>query len=424
MRTKGSGNDFFFFWFDENILKIKIIFIFPVPIAPKDTETLITVNSTVAWIRLDQWLVNGCEIKYFLIKYRSKIDKEWLAISSKISPNEQRLVELIDLHPATWYILNMAAITDIGTTEQTYSFATLTIDGGRCFCCFFCNNFNFPFFVLPKATLSPLDTPMLMQASSGIGYPSSSKTSTTMMTINPIQSMTILIPATCSVIVLTVIILVACFVIRIKRQQHFNHSLGDGATGGPDDEPNNSNVQILHSTNINHHHQGKEFNNDLPRYVDPIGTKNLDHCGLCDGNVGVKHLMKSEYNTHNNNRKEDIEMLDNGQNSSDPNYATLKNPIHLMRTQRTACIKSSKLRSTHHTMMMPMKSAIKNHNPNGFGLKNQTKNRISNNNNDNNHHQNDNNQNNNNNLIANTKPNISPMIWLLVSCWKLNLVIN
>lgn len=117
-------------------------------------------------------------------------------------------------------------------------------------------------------------------------------------------------------------------------------------------------------------------------------------------------------------------MLDNGQNSSDPNYATLKNPIHLMRTQRTACIKSSKLRSTHHTMMMPMKSAIKNHNPNGFGLKNQTKNRISNNNNDNNHHQNDNNQNNNNNLIANTKPNISPMIWLLVSCWKLNLVIN
>ena len=177
--------------------------------------------------------------------------------------------------------------------------------------------------------------------------------------------------------------------------------------------------------NINHHHQGKEFNNDLPRYVHPIETKNLDHCGLCDRNVGVKHLMKSEYNTHNNNRKEDIEMLDNGQNSSDPNYATLKNPIHLMRTQRTACIKSSKLRSTHHTMMMPMKSAIKNHNPNGFGLKNQTKNRISNNNNnDNNHHQNDNNQNNNNNLIANTKPNISPMIWLLVSCWKLNLVIN
>lgn len=111
------------------------------PIAPKDTETLITVNSTVAWIRLDQWLVNGCEIKYFLIKYRSKIDKEWLAISSKISPNEQRLVELIDLHPATWYILNMAAITDIGTTEQTYSFATLTIDGGRCFCWFFLQQF-------------------------------------------------------------------------------------------------------------------------------------------------------------------------------------------------------------------------------------------------------------------------------------------
>nr|XP_027204712.1 Down syndrome cell adhesion molecule-like protein 1 homolog [Dermatophagoides pteronyssinus] len=358
-----------------------------VPIAPKKTESFITVNSTVAWIRLDQWLVNGCEIKYFLIKYRPNNNKEWLAISSKISPNEQRLVELIDLHPSTWYILNMAAITDIGTTEETYSFSTLTING---------------------ATLSPLDT-ILMQTSSDIGYPSSSKTSTTMM-INPIQSMTILVPATCSVIVLTVIILVACFVIRIKRQQYFNPTLRDGAHGP--DGPNcmtNNNIPIQ-STISN---QGKEFNQNnidynLPRYSQP--TNNFDHCGLCNINTDVS-LLKTDYPS-NQNRKENIEMLDNGGvMNSDSDYVTLNNPIQIMRTQRTADIKSSNLRSTHHPMSI-MKSTINKSNHHRFSMKNQTNNNNSNVNNP------------NNNNTANIKPNISPMIWLLVSCWKLNLVIN
>lgn len=84
-------------------------------------------------IRLDAWLINGCEIKYFIIKYRLRVDSEWLVASTQISPRDQRFVELVDLKPATWYLLNMAAITDMGTTEETYMFATLTVDGGLLF---------------------------------------------------------------------------------------------------------------------------------------------------------------------------------------------------------------------------------------------------------------------------------------------------
>ena len=83
----------------------------------------------MAILRLDAWLVNGCEIKYFVVKYRPRSDTEWLVASSQIYP-QQRFVEIIDLKPATWYLLNMAAVTDTGTTEETYSFATLTANGG------------------------------------------------------------------------------------------------------------------------------------------------------------------------------------------------------------------------------------------------------------------------------------------------------
>lgn len=213
---------------------------------------------------------------------------------------------------------------------------------------------------------------MQQTISSDIGFQSSSKTLSIMN--NPIQSMTILIPAICSVIVLTVIILVACFVIHIKRQQYFNPTLRDGTPDDPDHCCTNNNVQIQPSTTTISNHQGKEFNY-------PIGSKNFDHCGLCNLNTN-ESLLKTDY------LKENIEMLDNNKNNiQDSNYATLK--IRPKRTQRTADIKSSNLRSSNHHHRF----SGKNPNPN--------------------------NQN-----TAKTKPNISPMIWLLVSCWKLNLVIN
>lgn len=100
------------------------------PIAPKNWNTFITVNATIAAVRLDAWLVNGCEIKYFVIKYRPRMETEWQIVASQIYTH-QRLVEIVDLKPASWYMLNMAAVTDTGTTEETYMFSTLTLNGGK-----------------------------------------------------------------------------------------------------------------------------------------------------------------------------------------------------------------------------------------------------------------------------------------------------
>lgn len=100
------------------------------PIAPQNWNQFISVNSTYAVLRLDAWVINGCDIKYFVVKYRQRNDAEWLVASSQIYP-QQRLVEILDLKPATWYFLNMAAVTDTGTTEETYTFATLTTNGGK-----------------------------------------------------------------------------------------------------------------------------------------------------------------------------------------------------------------------------------------------------------------------------------------------------
>lgn len=81
-------------------------------------------------VRLDAWMLNGCEIKYFILKYRTRLDSEWLVVSPQIYP-AQRFVELVDLKPATWYVLHVAAHSEAGTTEETYMFATLTTNGGK-----------------------------------------------------------------------------------------------------------------------------------------------------------------------------------------------------------------------------------------------------------------------------------------------------
>jgi hypothetical protein len=97
--------------------------------APKQTNSFIITNTTSAIIKLDSWIINGCDIKYFFIKYKSKYDNEWTIVSNQISP-QQKYIELIDLSPANWYSLNVNAFSDAGNTEQLYNFATLTTSGG------------------------------------------------------------------------------------------------------------------------------------------------------------------------------------------------------------------------------------------------------------------------------------------------------
>lgn len=81
-------------------------------------------------------------------------------------------------------------------------------------------------------TLPPLDT-----ISKTLTSATSSTSSMAVGGFNSIQSLTILIPATCSVIVLTVIIIVACFVLGNKRNSPFDNTIltaigGSGGGGG------------------------------------------------------------------------------------------------------------------------------------------------------------------------------------------------
>lgn len=100
-----------------------------VPSAPKNANSFIIANTTSALLKLDVWDSNGCDIKYFVVKYKLKSDNEWNFVSSHISP-QQKYIELVDLMPAKWYSLNVNAFSDAGNTEQQYNFATLTPSGG------------------------------------------------------------------------------------------------------------------------------------------------------------------------------------------------------------------------------------------------------------------------------------------------------
>lgn len=44
---------------------------------------------------------------------------------------EQRIIELVDLIPGTWYSLLVIAHSDAGPTEKEYTFSTLTDNGGK-----------------------------------------------------------------------------------------------------------------------------------------------------------------------------------------------------------------------------------------------------------------------------------------------------
>ena len=153
------------------------------PTAPKSAEQFLKVNTTWALISLQSWVPNGCPIKAFHIRYSHKHSNEWIEVATDHWP-EDSSVELMPLSAGKWYSLEVRAVSDASTTQNVYSFATLTPSGG---------------------TVSPLEE----------DSPSA----------NPYQSLAVIVPTTCSVIVLTVIVMVACFVVNKRSllasaQQH------------------------------------------------------------------------------------------------------------------------------------------------------------------------------------------------------------
>jgi hypothetical protein len=57
-------------------------------------------------------------------------DEEWILISNNILADGRDL-EMLELQPAAWYRLLVAAQTDMGLTERQYLFSTLTSSGGE-----------------------------------------------------------------------------------------------------------------------------------------------------------------------------------------------------------------------------------------------------------------------------------------------------
>lgn len=99
-----------------------------VAIAPRKQDFL-NINSTVVYANLDAWMDAGCSIINFEIKYKMKTNNDWLMLSNDISP-DQKVIEIRDLMPETWYSIAVVAFSESGRAEEQYSFITLDKFGG------------------------------------------------------------------------------------------------------------------------------------------------------------------------------------------------------------------------------------------------------------------------------------------------------
>ncbi|XP_076350052.1 cell adhesion molecule Dscam1-like [Tachypleus tridentatus] len=97
------------------------------PTAPR-VERFVTTNSSNVQFNLLAWIDGGCPLRYFIIQYKLRDQKEWSLWSNNVIPN-QRNVVVTDLRPGTWYDLLVTAQNDAGNTEAEYQFATLTETG-------------------------------------------------------------------------------------------------------------------------------------------------------------------------------------------------------------------------------------------------------------------------------------------------------
>lgn len=92
---------------------------------------MITVNSTVLTIWLDSWGDGGCPVLYFIVEYRDMHhSSDWLLVSNSVQPTD-RAYSILDLVPATTYLLRVTAHNNAGSTVAFYNFTTLTAEGGN-----------------------------------------------------------------------------------------------------------------------------------------------------------------------------------------------------------------------------------------------------------------------------------------------------
>ncbi|KAG6458280.1 hypothetical protein O3G_MSEX010787 [Manduca sexta] len=97
------------------------------PPVPRATD-FIEVGSSSVTLHLKQWLDGGCPMSHFVVENKKKGAAEWNQISNAVKPGGNFVV--LDLEPATWYVLRITAHNNAGFNVAEYEFATLTMTGG------------------------------------------------------------------------------------------------------------------------------------------------------------------------------------------------------------------------------------------------------------------------------------------------------
>ncbi|XP_064480163.1 cell adhesion molecule Dscam1-like [Ornithodoros turicata] len=173
------------------------------PVAPK-RDALITVNATTLVIHLSSWNSGGCPIKSFAIRYRIHEESDWDVVSEQVLP-DQKVVEVTNLASGKWYILNVVAHSEAGSTEQEFTFSTLTRNG---------------------AAIPPLNS---LEGRKPAFY----------------RSVSIMVPIMCIVAVFIAVIVVGCVVVSRRRRQ-----MNDGNM--QDQNPEDKNLEAMSLSILKH----------------------------------------------------------------------------------------------------------------------------------------------------------------------------
>lgn len=98
------------------------------PALAPDKYSFITSNITDVQLNLSAWKDGGCPIDHFSIQFKPKAQPEWVLLSNHILPSQETIF-IRELNSGTWYDLLVLVNNEAGTTEANYIFATLTTSG-------------------------------------------------------------------------------------------------------------------------------------------------------------------------------------------------------------------------------------------------------------------------------------------------------
>nr|XP_026487256.1 Down syndrome cell adhesion molecule-like protein Dscam2 isoform X40 [Vanessa tameamea] len=168
------------------------------PPVPRAAD-FIEVGSSSVTLHLKQWLDGGCPMSHFVVENKKKGAAEWNQISNAVKPGGNFVV--LDLEPATWYVLRITAHNNAGFNVAEYEFATLTMTGGTIA----------PVREVGDGALTPEQTLKII-----------------------LSHLNLIVPVVAAVLVIIIAIVVVCVVRGAREHQHKDDAVysAAGALGG------------------------------------------------------------------------------------------------------------------------------------------------------------------------------------------------